>query len=119
MNHAAVGYGQVRTTTIAPRAAERQLLRRAAAEIEAAGDDFPALAAALQRNTELWTTFAVDLAGPGNALPEALRAGLLSLAAFVARHAGEALAGRAGPGVLCEINRDVAAGLDAAAAAAA
>lgn len=99
---------------MSPRGAERQILRQVAGEMEAAGDDYAALSAAVQRNTELWTTLAVDLAGAGNALPESLRGALLSLAAFAVRHAGAVLMGDAKPDVLVEINRNVAAGLDQA-----
>ena len=45
------------------------------------GDQF-AIIRAVHTNTELWTALAADLASPGNALPDQLKAGLISLAIF-------------------------------------
>lgn len=48
----------------------------------------PARAAALHENRRLWTALALDLAQPGNALPQGLRARLAWLAAYAVQ-AGE------------------------------
>jgi len=77
----------------------------------ASQQDYPALVAALHENQRLWAALAEDLASPGNALPDSLRAGLLNLAVFTARHSGEVLAGRATAEVLVEINTSVMRGL--------
>ena len=115
MNDAQIGYGSMRASTASPRTTERAILRRLAAEIEGASSDYARLAQAVQRNGELWTTLAVDLASPGNALPASPRAQLISLAGFVLRHSRSVLAGEAEPGVLADLNRTIADGLDKAA----
>lgn len=66
---------------------------------------------AVHRNNELWTLLATDLADPGNALPEATKAGLLSLAAFSLRHGHAVLAGEGATDVLIDINMAILKGL--------
>ena len=73
--------------------------------------DFPALAAALNDNRTLWTTFAVDLAGDGNALPQALRLQLLNLAQFVHNQTDAVLSGTDDAQALIDINLAVMRGL--------
>ncbi len=72
---------------------------------------FAELAGALHENTRLWTALAADLARPDNALPEALRAQLLSLAIFSVKHGQRVLAREAAAEVLVEINTAVMGGL--------
>ncbi len=69
------------------------------------------LIAAVDKNNQLWTILASDLAGPGNALPDQVRAGLLSLAGFALRHGHSALSGRAGVAPLIDINMAMMRGL--------
>ncbi|WP_179380960.1 flagellar biosynthesis regulator FlaF [Jannaschia marina] len=69
----------------------------------------------LNDNRRLWRAAAVACADDMNAMPDQLRASLLSLAGFVDRHTSAVLGGSGDPGVLCEINRRVAAGLSAGA----
>jgi len=66
---------------------------------------------ALWRNLELWNTLRADLLDEGNALPEALRAGLVSLSFSVDRQTKMVLRGEAGVGLLVDINRAVMQGL--------
>lgn len=66
---------------------------------------------ALWRNMELWNTLRADLLEPANALPEALRAGLVSLSFSVDRHSRRVLRGEAGIALLIDINRAVMQGL--------
>lgn len=66
---------------------------------------------AVHLNNELWTILATDLADSGNALPDALRAGLLSLAGFCLRHGHSALAGQASTDALIDINLSIMKGL--------
>lgn len=66
---------------------------------------------ALWRNLELWNTLRADLLDEGNALPESLRAGLVSLSFSVDRQTTMVLRGEAGVGLLVEINRAVMQGL--------
>lgn len=71
----------------------------------------PEAVMAVHRNNELWTLLATDLADPGNALPEATKAGLLSLAAFSLRHGHAVLAGEGTTEVLIDINMAILKGL--------
>lgn len=66
---------------------------------------------ALWRNLELWNTLRADLLDEGNALPEGLRAGLVSLSFSVDRHTRQVLRGASDAGLLIDINRAVMRGL--------
>ena len=77
----------------------------------AAGGSHTDLIQAVHKNNELWTILASDLASDGNRLPDQLRAGLLSLAAFALRHGHRALAGGAELAPLIDINLAVMRGL--------
>ena len=66
---------------------------------------------AVHKNNQLWTLLAGDLAAPGNALPDEVKAGLLSLAAFAVRHGAAVLAGAATVDALIDINLSVMKGL--------
>ncbi len=67
--------------------------------------------AAVHKNNELWTILATDLAEPGNALPDEVKAGLLSLAGFSIRHGHAVMAGDATTDALIDINLSVMKGL--------
>ena len=71
----------------------------------------PDMIAAVDKNNQLWTILASDLADPGNALPDEVRAGLLSLAGFSLRHGHQALAGKVSLAPLIDINMSVMRGL--------
>ncbi len=81
------------------------------------GAPFAELAAAIHENNRLWTVLAGDLARPDNALPESLRAQLLSLAIFVRKHGDRVLSDTEEVGVLVDINTAVMRGLRARATA--
>ena len=70
---------------------------------------------ALWRNMELWNALRADLLEDGNALPEALRAGLVSLSFAVNRNTQRVLRGEGGIDLLIHINRSVMQGLQGAA----
>lgn len=72
---------------------------------------FPELAAALTRNMELWTVLLLDLSRPDNALPEDLRARLLSLGLYVRRQSEAALRREADAARIVEINTAIMRGL--------
>ena len=77
-----------------PRGLEYELLARATSALRKAAEGkggFPELAAALDRNLRLWTALAADLASPGNALPEDLRARLFYLYEFTAAQSRQIL----------------------------
>lgn len=113
---AEAGYGQVRRETITPERVEQKLLLSIAADIESASLDSPQgyqrMAYALQRNTELWTTFASDLMHAENQYPADLKTSLLKLAAYSITAAPKVLSGEEDRETLCAINRNLAKGLD-------
>jgi flagellar protein FlaF len=74
------------------------------------GDQF-AIIRAVHTNTELWTALAADLASPGNALPDQLKAGLISLAIFSVQHGRKVMADNASIEPLLEINMRIMKGL--------
>ncbi len=71
----------------------------------------PELVAALDENARLWAILAEDLAAPGNAFPETLRAGLLSLAGFALQHSRKVLRKEGEIAPLIDINTSVMRGL--------
>ena len=66
---------------------------------------------AVHKNTELWSLLAYDLVEPGNALPDQVKAGMISLAGFVVRHGHAVLAGNATTEPLIDINLNIMRGL--------
>ena len=115
-------YATAQRETLTGRALEREVFTRITARLAAADPTVPggaaALAAALEENRQLWCALAVDLAEPNNRCSDVLKAGLISLAAFVCSHTAQVLAGKAGPNILVTINRDIITGLTAAPASA-
>ncbi|MEM1356477.1 MAG: flagellar biosynthesis regulator FlaF [Planctomycetota bacterium] len=109
-HHAGAGYGSARTVVNNPRQIEYQAFAQVTHRMRDA-QDFPVLADALHRNLKLWTLIAADVAGQGNALPEALRAQLFYLAEFTRTHTASVLRGDAEAGPLVEINLAVMKGL--------
>jgi flagellar protein FlaF len=75
-------------------------------------------AEALAANRRLWSLLAADCAGEGNALPQSLRAQIISLAIFVDRHSSAVMRSGATFDVLIDINRTIMQGLAPAQAAA-
>lgn len=108
-------YARPDVTARNPRSVEYDLLARATADLTAAWPrrdrDFAALARALDANLQLWTTLGADVADPGNALPQALRAQLFYLYEFTAEHSRAVLEGRSSVEVLVDINTAVMRGL--------
>ncbi len=97
------------------RSSEHDAFARVTARIRAGTEgpsaDFPALAAALHENRELWTILAADVADTENQLPPELRAKIFYLAEFVEQHSARILRGQASADVLIEINTVVMKGL--------
>ncbi len=73
--------------------------------------DNPQTIEAVYKNSELWTLLAADLADPGNALPDATKAGLISLAGFAIRHGRAVTAAQADTEALIDINMSIMRGL--------
>lgn len=112
---ARTAYARPEAPARSPRALEYDLLARATQRLGSAWrqrrQDFPGLVAALAENQQLWSALAVDVAGPGNALPPALRARLFYLYEFTARHSRLVQDGQASVEVLIDINTAVMRGL--------
>jgi flagellar protein FlaF len=74
-------------------------------------------AEALAANRRLWSLLASDCAADGNALPQGLRAQIISLSIFVDRHSSAVMRSGATLDVLIDINRTIMQGLAPAQAA--
>lgn len=113
--HASLAYAQPAAPTRTPRAAEYEVIARITRRLSAAAArrqaDHPGFIAALAENEGLWSTLAADVAGPGNGLPQALRARLFYLYRFTAEHSRKVRTGAASAEVLVEINTAVLRGL--------
>jgi flagellar protein FlaF len=111
----AQGYAAAQRATLGGRDLEREVFSRITARLQAADTDraggLAALASALEENRRLWCALALDLSSPNNRLPDALKAGLISLAAFVEKQSPRVLAREASRDVLVDINRNVVLGL--------
>jgi flagellar protein FlaF len=112
---AAEAYGALDARIVDPGRAEALVFARVTRAMESVlanpSASFSARVAALHDNRRLWLAAAAAMADDGNALPEALRAQILSLAGFVDRHTSAVLKGTGDPAILSEINRRVAGGL--------
>ena len=108
-------YGQFTAPIRTARSIEYELLARVTRRLSSAWanrrQDFPAVAVAIADNTQVWTTLAVNVASPGNGLPDALRAQLFYLYQFSELHGRKVLAGTASVEVLVDINTAVMRGL--------
>jgi flagellar protein FlaF len=74
--------------------------------------DFNRRVAALDWNRRVWNAFASDCGAVGNAQPDALRAGIISLAIFVSKHSSAVLREGADLEPLIDINKTVMQGLE-------
>lgn len=99
-----------------PRATEARLLSRITGELMEARDaslSGVALIGPLHRNREVWGAFATDCGAPGNGLPAALRAQIISLALWVDRYTSDVMLGRESIEGLIDLNRTIVEGLRA------
>lgn len=103
--------------TRSARSVEYDLFSRVTARLSHAAktksSDFPKLVKALHDNRRLWTAITTDVLLPDNALPDDLRAQLVSLNAFVQTHSGKILRDNASVRPLIEINLSILRGLRA------
>ena len=72
----------------------------------------PRLAEAIDLNRRLWSLLATDAADDENLLPDATRAGIVSLFEFTRRHSSKVLRGEADVQTLIEINAAIMRGLN-------
>lgn len=124
MQSAAQSYASMAQKTGNPRELEAQLLLRAAAKMKVVSEDAAAtreqIVDAIRYNRRLWTVFADTVSKSENPLPDVIKQNITSLALFIMRQsvAAEAEPNAQRLGVLISINREIAAGLAASAAAA-
>lgn len=117
-------YKRILEQTESPRQIERRILARITANLEQhqiyfdglpPADRLAILAgelnAVLWENQQFWQALMADLAEPGNQLPPELRAGLLSIGAWVERHTRAVVGGMANLEALVEVNRNIERGL--------
>jgi len=107
-------YRRVRGIGESPRAQEYRLMSEITGEMISARDkgfSGAALLPALHRNREAWAIFSTMCAGPGNKLPDGLRASIISLALWVERFTTEVVTGRDTIDELISVNRSIIDGL--------
>lgn len=110
----ALAYGSVIRRTESPRSIEHRVFSEITAALLAAEEsemNFSDRIKAAHRNRELWQTLAYDLADAGNALPEGLRAQLLSIAIWVSRETERVIKENSALENLIEVNRSIMSGL--------
>lgn len=81
--------------------------------LEARSQGGRAVVEACHLNAELWTTLLTDLALPANALPDDLKARLISIGIWVQRYTREAIGGKAPLEPLIAVDKAIAEGLAA------
>lgn len=69
------------------------------------------LALALDANRKLWNVLSADCSTPGNALPQTLRAQIISLSLWVGRYSSEVLRDGADIDALIDVNKAMMEGL--------
>lgn len=101
--------------TKSPREVEYEVFARVTRGLNAAAKsgDAKETASAVLDNNELWTALYADLADPENALPDKVKAGLISLAIFSIRHGNKVISQSISPEALIDINKNVMKGLRA------
>lgn len=113
-------YGEVTQRTAGEKDIELALFRQitdALKQVSEAEDVQPTdWAEAIHRNQQLWTTIAIDLLHPGNALPDELKRSLLYLAEFVRQSSMKIMAGEGKIADLIEVNQSIMNGLSGAVA---
>jgi len=110
-------YAAMDDALLSPKRAEAHaiagLTRRMIATFADDAAPFSRRADILHENRRLWYAVLQSVADDDNEMPDALRAGLVNLGAFVDRATTELLRGKGDARVLLEINRRIVAGLAA------
>ena len=121
MRNAAKVYQTVATRTSSQRDLEAELLLRAASRLQSVHKEWESekntLSDALLYNRKLWTIFLTSVTSADNSLPQEMRQNLANLGLFVMNQTMRLLADPKPERltVLININRELAAGLRAAA----
>jgi flagellar biosynthesis activator protein FlaF len=110
------GYQQAtkRDRAADPREAELQLfgqVTNALKAVQKSGDRGQELIKALDWNRRMWSVLSTDCGVEGNALPDKLRAGIMSLSIWVSKHSSQVMRGTEDVGPLIHINKTVMEGL--------
>lgn len=115
LNMARMAYSSPTTPIRTPQGIEYDAFARVTTRLKTLSTsqkkDFPALASALNDNRRLWLILATDVAQAGNKLPDMLRAQILYLSEFTARHSSDVLGGAATVDALIDVNTSVMRGL--------
>lgn len=121
MQNAHDAYNKTAKVTNPPRHLEASLLLKAATQLQQVHDswtgDTDALASVLHYNRRLWTVFVGAMAEQDNPLPKEVKNNVASLGVFIFKHSLELQEFPAREKLLplININKEVAAGLNAAA----
>ena len=108
-------YGVVQKQTSSGRALEREVLERVNMRLSAADPDtvsgLSSLHEALRLNRNVWMTFATDLASPTNEYPDALKASMISIAAYIEQNTVAAVRDKSIVESFVTINHSIIQGL--------
>jgi flagellar protein FlaF len=105
-------YVQAQSSTETSRQTEYRLFAQVTrAMIEAQENEFVDLAKAVNWNRRLWLVLQADCANEENGLPDALRAGIISLAIWVDKHSRKVMSREGQVEALIEVNRSIMEGL--------
>lgn len=116
MSMAALKFGmesQGFSSTRTPRDIEYDLFSRVTRQLghAAATQKLSDAGRAIAKNSEIWSELAAAVADDENALPDQLRAGIISLAMFSIRHGQQVLNGKARIDALIDVNKSMMRGL--------
>lgn len=116
-------YHQAATRAEAPRETEYRLFAQVTLALMDAAklpvDDLRGRMDALDWNRRVWSVFGAECANPENKLPDALRAGIISLSIWVGRHTSAVIRNEEDISDLIEVNRMIMQGLASGAGSAA
>ncbi len=107
-------YRRVQRTSDTPRQSEYRLFAQVTAALIKARDEkltHVPLIDALDWNRRMWGTLSGDCAAPGNALPNELRAQIISLGLWVGRYSSQVATQGASLDPLIDVNKSIMEGL--------
>jgi flagellar biosynthesis activator protein FlaF len=107
-------YRRAQKTAESPRETEYRIFAQVTAALIKARDTHALgadLVHALDWNRRLWSTLATDCGLPGNQLPPALRAQIISLSLWVSRFSSDVAQRRGDIGALIDVNKTIMEGL--------
>lgn len=107
-------YSKAQRVAESPRDTEYRLfadITRQLMDVKGLALHEPPVIQAVHRNKRLWSTLLADCSRDGNALPDATRAAIISLAIWVDRHSSGVMRGNETVDDLIEVNRTIMEGL--------